>query len=183
MGTAIDLPDRYVQQATKAPDSPMRRLAARRLMTGLLLAWLMLLSGAVGAADGFDLSHYRGKVVVVDFWASWCEPCRQSFPWLNEMQARYADRGLVVVGINVDRTPADAARFLRDVPARFSIIYDPAGTIAERYDIPGMPSSFVFGPDGEILARHIGFREGLRKEREAELQKLLTRPGVVPSQE
>ena len=161
----------------------MRRLAARQSLTGLLLACLMLFVGSASAADAFDLSHYRGKVVVVDFWASWCEPCRHSFPWLNEMQARYADRGLVVIGINVDRAPSDAARFLRDVPASFSIVYDPTGSIAERYDVPGMPSSFVFGPDGEMVARHIGFREGLRKEREAELQKLLAEPGVVLSRE
>ncbi|HEY6645396.1 TlpA disulfide reductase family protein [Povalibacter sp.] len=157
----------------------MRKLAARPLLTGLLLAWMMLFISTAHAADAFDLSHYRGKVVLVDFWASWCEPCRHSFPWLNEMQARYADRGLVVIGINVDRTQADAARFLRDVPARFPIVFDPAGTLASQYDVPGMPSTFVFGPDGEIVSRHIGFRDGQRAGREAELQKLLAGPGVA----
>jgi thiol-disulfide isomerase/thioredoxin len=123
--------------------------------------------------DALDLARYRGKVVLVDFWASWCEPCRHSFPWLNEMQAKYANSGLIVIGVNVDRERADADRFLRDVPARFQIVYDPAGTLAARYDLPGMPVSYVIGPKGDVIARHIGFRAGLREEREAEVQKLL----------
>lgn len=126
------------------------------------------------AGDALDLERYRGKVVVVDFWASWCGPCRQSFPWLNAMQEKYSERGLVVLGVNVDREHGDAERFLREVPAKFPIIYDPAGALAARYDVPGMPSSFVIGPNGEILNRHIGFRLAARAEREAELAKLLS---------
>jgi hypothetical protein len=75
--------------------------------------------------------------------------------------------------VNVDRDRADADRFLHDVPAKFQIIYDPAGTLAAQYDLPGMPVSYVISPKGEIVARHIGFRSGLRDEREAEVQKLL----------
>jgi thiol-disulfide isomerase/thioredoxin len=139
----------------------------------LALACLALTAATADPADALDLARYRGKVVFVDFWASWCEPCRHSFPWLNEIQARYADRGLVVIGVNLDRDRADADRFLKDVPAKFQIVYDPAGTLAARYDLPGMPVSYVIGPKGDVVARHIGFRAGLRAEREAELQKLL----------
>jgi peroxiredoxin len=89
------------------------------------------------------------------------------------MHAKYAARGLVIIGVNVDRERADADRFLHDVPADFPIIYDPSGTLATRYDVPGMPTSFVIGPDGDIVGRHIGFKNGLRDEREAELRKLL----------
>lgn len=124
-------------------------------------------------AEAFDLAQYRGKVVLVDFWASWCEPCRQSFPWLNEMQARYGDR-LVVVGINVDRERADANRFLAQVPANFRLVFDPAGELAAKYDVMGMPSSYVFDTSGTLIDKHIGFRKALRAEREAQLQKLLT---------
>lgn len=127
------------------------------------------------AGDALDLSRYRGSIVVVDFWASWCAPCRQSFPWLNEMQARYRDRGLVVVGVNVDRERTEADRFLHDVPARFEIVYDSDASLAQRYQLPGMPGSFVFGPTGELLSTHIGFRDGQRAEREAELVDLLAR--------
>ena len=151
----------------------IRTVAVSRLLLTLGLACFGLTAAAADSADALDLARFRGKVVLVDFWASWCEPCRHSFPWLNAMQAKYADRGLVVIGVNVDRERADAARFLRDVPAKFQIVYDPAGTVAAHYDLPGMPVSYVIGPKGDIVARHIGFRSGLSAQREAEVQKLL----------
>jgi thiol-disulfide isomerase/thioredoxin len=143
----------------------------------LALNLILLVSAAFGptvlAADTLDLGQYRGKLVLVDFWASWCAPCRHSFPWLNEMQAKYADRGLVVVGVNVDRERKDAEHFLHEVPAHFRIVYDPSGALAAGDDVPGMPTSFVFGPDGKLIEKHIGFQQGSRAQREAELQKLL----------
>jgi thiol-disulfide isomerase/thioredoxin len=148
-------------------------VAVRRLLLALILGCLALTATAADATDPLGLASLRGKVVLVDFWASWCEPCRHSFPWLNEMHTKYADRGLVVIGVNVDRERADADRFLHDVPARFRIVYDPAGALATRYDLPGMPVSYVIGPNGEVVQRHVGFRNALRAEREAELQKLL----------
>jgi cytochrome c biogenesis protein CcmG, thiol:disulfide interchange protein DsbE len=133
----------------------------------------VLFSTTGQAADTLRLDRYRGKVVLVDFWASWCEPCRHSFPWLNAMQAKYADRGLVIIGVNVDREQADAQRFLREVPAGFEIVYDPNGSLATHYEVPGMPSSYVFDPGGTLISRHIGFRNAARAEREAEIEKLL----------
>jgi cytochrome c biogenesis protein CcmG/thiol:disulfide interchange protein DsbE len=138
----------------------------------MLLACVLF--SAVGqAADDLRLERFRGKVVLVDFWASWCEPCRHSFPWLNAMQAKYADRGLVVIGVNVDREQADAQRFLREVPAGFEIVYDPNGSLATQYEVPGMPSSYVFDSEGKLINRHIGFRNAARDEREAEIEKML----------
>jgi len=142
-------------------------------LLSLIVGCLSLAAAAADAPDPLDLGSLRGKVVLVDFWASWCGPCRHSFPWLNEMQAKYANHGLVVIGVNVDRERAQADRFLHDVPAQFRIVYDPAGTLASRYDLPGMPASYVIGPNGEVVQRHLGFRAALRAEREAELQKLL----------
>lgn len=153
------------------PERPS--VAVRRLLLPIALACFALTAGAADSGDALDLERLRGKVVVIDFWASWCEPCRHSFPWLNAMQTKYADRGLVIIGVNVDRDRADAERFLREVPATFRIVYDPAGVLATRYDVPGMPSSYVIAPNGDIVGRHIGFRNALRSEREAELQKLL----------
>jgi thiol-disulfide isomerase/thioredoxin len=135
------------------------------------LAWLT--PTAMASDDPLDLARFQGRVVVIDFWASWCVPCRQSFPWLNEMQAKYRDRGLVVIGVNVDRERAEADRFLQQTPADFQIIYDPDGALAARYQVPGMPSSYVIGSDGRQAGVHIGFRKGTREEREAELERLL----------
>ncbi len=138
-----------------------------------LFAIVALHATAASAAETLDLAQHRGKVVLIDFWASWCEPCRHSFPWLNEMQEKYSNR-LVVIGVNVDRERADAARFLAAVPARFQVIYDPAGDLAAKYDVPGMPSSYVFDTSGKLVDKHIGFHKAQRTEREAQLRSLLT---------
>ena len=148
-------------------------VAARRLLLSLALACFALGAAAADTADPLDLARFRGKVVLVDFWASWCEPCRHSFPWLNAMQAKYGDRGLVVIGVNVDRNRADADRFLYEVPATFQVVYDPAGALATRFDLPGMPASYIIGRTGDVVAHHIGFRSGLSADREAELKQLL----------
>lgn len=125
------------------------------------------------ATPGLDLSRYRGRVVVVDFWASWCAPCRRSIPWLNEMRARYGDRGLVVIGVNVDKDAVDAVRFMRDVPIEFEVVYDPEGVLAQQFAVEGMPSSYVYSRDGELVARHLGFQNSRRPEYEALLGSLL----------
>jgi cytochrome c biogenesis protein CcmG/thiol:disulfide interchange protein DsbE len=153
--------------------SSIRSVALRRLLLPIALACFVLTAVAADTGDSLDLAPLRGKVVLVDFWASWCAPCRQSFPWLNDMQAKYGPRGLVVIGVNVDRERGEAERFLRDTPAEFRILYDPDGALAARYEVPGMPSSYVFGPNGELVGRHVGFRKAARTEREAELVRLL----------
>lgn len=113
------------------------------------------------------------KVIYVDFWASWCGPCRRSFPWLNEMQDRYAGQGFTVIGVNVDPSKADAQLFLDKYPATFPLVYDPAGELASRYALQGMPSSILLNADGEELSRHIGFSEKHKSDYEQEIVRLL----------
>jgi cytochrome c biogenesis protein CcmG/thiol:disulfide interchange protein DsbE len=151
----------------------IRPFALRRLLWPVALACFALTAVAADTGDSLDLERFRGKVVVVDFWASWCAPCRHSFAWLNDMQAKYGPRGLVVIGVNVDRERGEAERFLEGTPAAFQILYDPDGELAARYEVPGMPSSYVFAPDGKLAGRHIGFRKATQAEREAELVRLL----------
>jgi len=112
------------------------------------------------AGDRISLEHMRGKVVYVDFWASWCGPCRRSFPWMNEMQRRYGSHGLSIVAINVDKKREDAIRFLSETPAEFTIVYDAPGTTPSAYAVQGMPSSFVIDQGGNVVAIEQGFREG-----------------------
>lgn len=146
----------------------------RLTAASLLLA--SLLPAAAAAADPayrLALSEYRGKVVVVDFWASWCAPCRRSLPWLDAMQRQYADEGLVVIGVNEDKAREDAEAFLGDVPVGFRIVLDLDGEIARQYELVAMPSTYVFGRDGELVARHLGFKVAKQHEYEALLRNVL----------
>ena len=105
------------------------------------------------------LADLKGKVVYLDFWASWCPPCRKSFPWMNEMEQRYGRHGLTVVAINLDKDRKLADKFLSEVPADFTIAYDSEGTVADSYHVPGMPSSFIIDRNGKIRSIHVGFHE------------------------
>ena len=121
------------------------------------------------------LSDYKGQVVYLDFWASWCTPCKDSFPWMNAMQAKYKDKGVTFIAINVDRKPTDAKTFLTNTPADFLIAFDSTGKIPRQYDVMGMPSAFVIGKDGNILYSHIGFHKNNLSEYEAHIQQAVTK--------
>lgn len=125
------------------------------------------------ALSDLDAAKLDGQVVYLDFWASWCVPCRRSFPWMNEMQERYRSQGLVIVAINVDKDRALADKFLADYPAKFQIVYDPEAKLASAYDVPGMPTSFIIGRDGIVRKRHIGFRVKHIAEYEAAVSSIL----------
>jgi len=123
--------------------------------------------GVINTAD------MRGQVVYIDFWASWCAPCRKSFPWLNSMLEKYADQGLAVIGINVDKDAAFAAEFLAEVPANFPIGYDPKAELAELFELPAMPSAFIVSREGELIDAHYGFKTSKTDEYEAAIAKAL----------
>lgn len=125
-------------------------------------------------AKNVRLADLKGRVVLVDFWASWCAPCKQSFPWMNEMQAKYGPKGLTIVGINVDKKREDADKFLVGTPAQFTVAFDTTGKVAEAFQPKGMPTSFLIGADGVVRAIHVGFRESDREKLEAELAAAVT---------
>lgn len=114
-----------------------------------------------------------GKVVYVDFFASWCGPCKVSFPWLKAMHEQYAAQGLVIVAINVDKDRADARRFIAHFSPSFLIGYDRAGKTAEAFHVEGMPSSFLISPTGTILYSHVGFDSKDAATIEAQIKKAL----------
>ena len=115
------------------------------------------------------LSSLQGKVVYVDFWASWCGPCKQSFPWMNEMQQKYAARGLQVLAINLDAKRGDADDFLLRNPALFALAFDAKGESARRLGVKGMPTSVLLNAEGKVLYVHQGFTHQDRTELEARL--------------
>jgi len=119
------------------------------------------------------LDKYAGKVVLVDFWASWCEPCLRSFPWMNDLQRRHGDAGLVVVAVNLDQERALAEAFLKKTPANFRLEFDAAGDLARRFGVQAMPTSFLIDRRGKVRIRHAGFRDKQRAERERQIEDLL----------
>jgi thiol-disulfide isomerase/thioredoxin len=149
---------------------PHQHARAGALLAGLLLC-LQAASGA--SADAVSLEHYRGSVVLLDFWASWCVPCRRSFPWMNEMHGKYADDGLVIVAVNLDNDPAEARAFLREFPSDFRIGYDEEKSLARRFEVQAMPSSYLIGRDGQVLKRHFGFKAKKTSEYEAAIKEAL----------
>ena len=143
----------------------------KKLIFLLLLS--LSLSATANPADKLNLSQYKGKVVYVDFWASWCVPCRKSFPWMNAMHQKYKKLGLEVIAVNLDENAADADKFLAKHPAKFKVIRDPKGELAQRYKVKGMPSALIFGPDGKLVEQHVGFSAKHSEENERLLRKLL----------
>jgi thiol-disulfide isomerase/thioredoxin len=99
----------------------------------------------------------KDKVTYVDFWASWCPPCRKSFPWMKTLQDRYRDKGLQVVTINVDKDPAKARKFLQELNSPLPVIFDSTGSLAKAYDLEALPSSFLYARDGTFRIQHEGF--------------------------
>ena len=106
------------------------------------------------------LEDYRGKVVHLDFWASWCPPCRLSLPWLERLHRDFGATGFEVVAVNVDEDPADALRFLDRVPVGFPVISDARGEIATLYNVQDMPSSYLIDRQGLVRDVHRGFGRG-----------------------
>ncbi|MFN0301956.1 MAG: TlpA family protein disulfide reductase [Burkholderiales bacterium] len=153
----------------KTPRSSLRLLAAAILGAGMSLS---LSLGALATEVGkpapefqlpsddktIKLADYKGKVVYIDFWASWCGPCRQSFPWMNEMQTKYGAQGFTVLAINVDQKRADAQKFLAESPSKFTIAYDDKGVTPKAYAVKTMPTSMLIGTDGVVKVIHRGFR-------------------------
>lgn len=128
-----------------------------------------------GSSGNVSLESYRGKFVYVDFWASWCAPCKRSFPWMNDLRKRYGDKDLAIVAVNVDASRADAERFLASTPASFTVAYDPAGTTPRQYAIKGMPSSVLVDPSGQIVFRHTGFTSSSARELDGKIAQAMKR--------
>lgn len=120
-----------------------------------------------------SLADFKGQVVLVDFWASWCGPCRQSFPWMNRLQSQYGAQGLKVVAINLDQEAELAREFLQEVPAQFTVLLDTDAQLPGEYGVMGMPSSYLIDRKGRIRAQHIGFHSDRVADYETSIKTLL----------
>jgi len=120
-----------------------------------------------------NLENLQGKVVYLDFWASWCKPCKKSFPWMRDMKAAYKDKGFEVVAVNLDKERELADAFLKKVDVNFIVAFDESGETAAEYKLRGMPSSYLIGRDGKLYASHIGFREKDKSKMENAIKQLL----------
>lgn len=120
-----------------------------------------------------SLAALRGKVVVVDFWASWCAPCKEEMPVLESLYKRFKDQGLVVIGVSVDNEAANAKKFLSSVKVSFPVVHDAGHGVADKFKPPRMPTSYVIDKAGKIRFVHAGFRKEDAKKLEDEITKLL----------
>ncbi|HHL45288.1 MAG TPA: TlpA family protein disulfide reductase [Gammaproteobacteria bacterium] len=128
-----------------------------------------------GTTGVVDLAKFRGKVVYLDFWASWCLPCRKSFPWMNMLQARYKDKGFEVIAVTLDESPGDATAFLRKYPAAFTVAFDRKGKVAEAYGLKVMPTSYLIDKKGYIVKTYQGFNKSHKSSVEAAIEQLVAK--------
>ena len=128
-----------------------------------------------GVNGNVQLESLKGKVVYLDFWASWCKPCVKSFPWMNDMKQSYADKGFEILAVNLDKDRKLADEFLKNMDVNFMVAFDESGKSAAAYKLKGMPSSYLIGRDGKVYASHIGFREKDKAQLEQAIKKLLNK--------
>ena len=147
----------------------------------ILITLSLFVSHSVGATEQLTgnkgltqlLERHKGDVIYLDFWASWCGPCRKSFPWMNNMQKTYQSQGFTVISINLDAEYHLAQKFLKETPVLFSVVFDAKGETAKKYKVKGMPTSYLIGRDGKISKAHTGFFTKKIPIYEAEIKQLL----------
>jgi len=166
----------------------LRRVAPIACTLGALALWMPSPSASVSAtaskptptialtaADGTTvrLADYKGKVILVDFWATWCPPCKTSFPALDTLYREYQPKGLEVLAVNLDERRRDADAFLGLHPHRLTVLFDPKGISPEAFGVKGMPSSFLIDRAGAIRFTHMGYSGNVDESYRQEITQLL----------
>ena len=166
----------------------------KRVVASALLCALVLVAGWTTGANALDaggkmpeiglkdlsgkpvtVASLAGKVVVIDFWATWCGPCREELPMLQKLYQKYAAKGFVVVGVSVDKDVANIKQFLQKMPLSFPIVHDSAHAVSGKYAPPKMPSSYVIDRKAIVRYVHGGYRAEDAAEFEKQVQTLLAK--------
>jgi len=125
-----------------------------------------------------DTTILQNKVVYLDFWASWCTPCQKSFPWMQSLYDEYHNRGLEIIAVSLDKKKQSADKFLSENNVSFTIVYDSTGTLAKEFNLQAMPSSFIYGRDGELKFSNKGFKEDEAENLKFTIEDLLSQGKV-----
>lgn len=159
--------------------------SVRRLLTGVLLATLAGVSAAAPAATAPDftlrtadgknlrLAEQRGRVVLVNFWATWCAPCRQEMPLLNQLYQKYQGSGFTLLGVNVDEDSRNAINLATKLGVSFPVLLDADKAVSKRYDLSSMPSTLLIDRDGKVRYVHRGYQAGFEALYEQQIRELL----------
>ncbi len=129
-----------------------------------------------------QLSKLQGKLVYVDFWASWCRPCKTSFPWMISMKEKFKDMPFEIVAINLDKDKTLADEFIKSQAINFPIAFNPDANVAEEYGVEGMPSSYLVDSQGRLRIRYTGFWNKSKDEKEHMIKTLLQQMKNSPNQ-
>jgi peroxiredoxin len=124
----------------------------------------------------YQLNQFRGQVLIVDFWASWCGPCAKSFPFFNRLHRDMSKQGVAVVGVNLDENKEDAHQFLETRKVEFLLAVDANENCAKQFEIKAMPSTFIIDRKGVLRHTQVGFHEGESEQFLAMVEKLLAEP-------
>jgi peroxiredoxin len=120
-----------------------------------------------------SLSELRGDVVMINFWATWCGPCRAEMPHLEALHQRYSDLGFTLLGVNVEEDSRLSDQFLAETPVSFDILFDPHNGVSELYDVVAMPSTVLVDREGNMRFIHHGYKEGYENEYQTQVRALL----------
>ena len=150
------------------------------LMSFSLTTWADSVEGAApdftlksNQGKNIRLQELRGEVVMLNFWASWCGPCRQEMPLMNDIYQEYKDLGFTILAVNVDEDSADADRFLSAVPVDFPVLYDKQSKVSEMYQVDAMPTTVLIDRDGNKRFQHRGYKPGYEDDYAKQVKKLV----------
>jgi thiol-disulfide isomerase/thioredoxin len=124
-----------------------------------------------------NLADYRGKVVLLNFWASWCGPCRKEMPILEQLHKQYQNKGVMLVGVNVEPDSEDARKWLKGTPVSFPILFDRDSAVSKLYEVQGMPNTVILDRKGRVRYIHRGYKAGEENEYLDQIRALVREAG------